>query len=438
MVPYSLYSSYSRAFGGFCRSDAGRRERARLVLAELADYAWLTAEESSSLLTELAADDAPLHRQLQRLRKVVGPERAGLAVEQVRLRQRARSKFGPLASRMFFTETALEQATDLWIARYKAGRFPGGEQAVDYCTGIGGDLLALAERGSAIGYDVAPTAAHLAEANLRAAGLAEAGEVRVADVADHPPSVDQLWHLDPERRKDGRRSTQLEWHSPPQEVLEQWLASAPHGAIKLAPAAEVPDSWQQQCELEWISRNRECRQLVVWSGRLAEDAGRRRATRVASPTAEQSAAVCDSFLGQPNAQAETSEQPEQYVYDTDPAIRAARLTGSLACELGLKTLGRGECYLTSASLVAHPLTSCFRILDQLPLREKPLADTLRQRGIGTLEIKKRGVDVDPETLRRRLKLRGDQQATLLLMRLGKREIALVAERIDSTESSGGN
>ena len=47
------------------------------------------------------------------------------------------------------------------------------------------------------------------------------------------------------------------------------LARNANAAIKLAPATKLPPDWIARCELEWISRDRECRQLVAWHGNLA-------------------------------------------------------------------------------------------------------------------------------------------------------------------------
>ena len=65
----------------------------------------------------------------------------------------------------------------------------------------------------------------------------------------------------------------------------------------------------------------------------------------------------------------------------------------------------------------------------LPADVKALAKALRERDIGRLEIKKRGVDVDPAALRPRLKLRGSGSATLLLTRIGNRRTAILADRV---------
>jgi hypothetical protein len=68
------------------------------------------------------------------------------------------------------------------------------------------------------------------------------------------------------------------------------------------------------------------------------------------------------------------------------------------------------------------------VLEVLPYSERGLASALKARGIGSLEIKKRGIDVAPEALRRRLKLSGDASATVILTRVLGKRMALIAER----------
>jgi len=54
---------------------------------------------------------------------------------------------------------------------------------------------------------------------------------------------------------------------------------------------------------------------------------------------------------------------------------------------------------------------------------------LRQRGVGRLEIKKRGVGIDPEQVSRQLRLRGDSAAVLILARLHRGVTAILARRL---------
>jgi hypothetical protein len=69
------------------------------------------------------------------------------------------------------------------------------------------------------------------------------------------------------------------------------------------------------------------------------------------------------------------------------------------------------------------------VIDVLPASENRLKKALRERNIGTLEIKKRGMDVDPAQLRNRLNLRGDEAATIILTRSATDRVAVLVERL---------
>ena len=72
-----------------------------------------------------------------------------------------------------------------------------------------------------------------------------------------------------------------------------------------------------------------------------------------------------------------------------------------------------------------PFARGYQVLEELPYREKQLRAALRERGIGRLTIKKRGVDVVPEQLRKRLALSGDDEATIVLTRVAGQGTALL-------------
>jgi len=405
-------------------------------MAEFSDYAWMVGDDrAAALLTRLAEDPRPALQQLNSLRREAPVDRARLLIEQIELRRRAAAKFGERASQMFFTPTLLEQATDWWVARYKAGRFMPLAPSIpvnDYCCGIGGDLMALAARGACLGWDLSEVACRLASANLRAMGTENA--IRQADVSQLTPPPDEMWHVDPERRSGGRRSTMLEWHSPGPAVIDDWLKKCPNGAMKLAPAAEPPADWVEQAELEWITCHRQCRQLVVWFGELAEQPGKRRATKLmAKPWG---GCVERTITGAPNVSCDAVSEPRRYLYDPDPSVLAAKLLGQLAAGEHLSTLGSGGAYLTGDRDLDNSLLQKFVVQDCLPLRAATVAGYLAARGVGTVEIKKRGVTLDPEEFRRNLKLHGDNAATVVLTRIGKRQVAIIAQRLP--EPSGLN
>jgi hypothetical protein len=418
------------------------------LCSELADIEWLTGAEAGAILAELAEDTRPLHLVAARLRASLSAQRTHLLLEQAELRRRAAAKFAH-PERMFFTRVGLEQATDEWVATYKASRFiepragsvsdrgslpPAYTKSesegcvtdvADLCCGIGGDLIAFARGATAVGVERDPAVAHFASVN---SGIA----VQAIDVADYDVRAADAWHIDPDRRPGGRRTTSLDWCEPNRESIECLLNCAPNAAIKLAPATDVPDEWAKRCELEWISRDRECKQLVAWHGDLAATPSQHRATILAS-SASRGVAICETvhrtIVGLANQSIPIATEVLEYVFDVDPAVTAARLTGTLAGEHGLLALGGGPTYLTGTHFINEAALAGFRVDDILPMRVAKLAQQLRAHNIGQLEIKKRGIDIDPEKLRRELKLRGSSAATLLITKMGGRPMAILAERI---------
>jgi hypothetical protein len=133
-----------------------------------------------------------------------------------------------------------------------------------------------------------------------------------------------------------------------------------------------------------------------------------------------------SRLNQP---VQVARKPDRYVFDIDPAVLAAHLKGALAAEHGLSALDLGPTYLTGNRAIADAALSCFEVTDVLPFEKRRLARHLREHTIGRLEIKKRGVDLDPDSLRRELTLRGDNEATLLVTLVGGRPTAILARRM---------
>jgi hypothetical protein len=386
--------------------------------AELADIEWLTGREAGAILDDLAEDEAPLHTAADRLRKILSAARSHLVLEQVELRRRGAAKFTG-AAQLFFTRTGLEQATDEWVARYKAERFEAGGPVADLCCGIGGDLMAFARRGAALGVDRDPVSAHFAAVNSGAA-------VQVLDVGEFGFESMAAWHIDPDRRSSGRRTTSLEFFEPNREAIEQMLLRGLNAAVKLAPGTKPPAEWQDRCEFEWISRDGECKQLVAWQGELAKAAGLRRATVLSARDGK----AVRSVIGLPDQLIPVVEKPDRFVFDVDPALTAARLTGVLAAERELRCLDHGPTYLTGSQAIDDAAMACFEVLEVLPLRIRSLAQVLRARGVGRLEIKKRGVDIDPESLRRDLQPRGSNAMTLVITPVAGRPTVILAERVE--------
>lgn len=416
----------------------------------MADIQWLTGPAAATWLNLAASWAGEPLALLSTLRKELTADRARLVMEQASLRRRATEKFTH-AQRMFFTTRGLEQATDQSVARYKAARFPTQQRVADLCCGIGGDLMALAERRPVVGIERDPVTAAFASANALlplppvdgwSDGPCNVAQVVTADAADFGVANYAAWHIDPDRRPSGRRTTRVELHEPAPAVITRLLGECPNAAIKLAPASDFGTKtygnksrfdlirWQQ-AELEWISRKRQCRQLVAWFGSLAGAPGGRRATRLSSDlTVPGPDLVIGSFIGMPQKDLPVAGAIGRYVFEPDAAVLAADLTGALAADLRLQSVARGVAYFTSDEPRNSPLVDSFEVLDVMPYRAKAIKEWLRVRGIGRLDVKKRGIDLDPARVQRELHVSGDESVTLLLCRVRGKVTAILARRVE--------
>jgi SAM-dependent methyltransferase len=352
------------------------------------------------------------------------PALVAAVLTQSKLRRKAVSKFGDFASRMLFTEAGLEQATRLPVAARHAGRFraAGIRRVADLGCGIGGDALAIAALDIEVtAVDADEVTAAIASFNLAPFPSATVDHRRAEDVDLR--AIDGVF-LDPARRTAGH--TQTERIVDPDDYTPSLgfayeLATARSVGLKLGPGFDR-DLIPSTAEAQWISVDGQVVELGLWFGALARDSIRRAALVLRGEESYELAATADS-------EDEDTGPLGEFLYEPDGAVIRARLIGDLARRLGGRMISDQIAYITADEPTATPFAAGFRIVETLPYAEKDLKRALRQRGIGTLEIKKRGVDVDPAALRRRLALNGDRPATLILTRVAGRHTALLAERI---------
>src|SRR5688572_15017525 len=342
------------------------------------------------------------------------PDRAAAATTQVQLRARAVAKFGDLAPRMFFTPDALEQATRFRVAEHRAARLAAArpESVIDLGCGIGGDLVALARAGlTAAGVDLDPVRVAVAEANLAALGLP--GAVRVADATALDLSPFGIAFADPARRTPRGRVFDVDAYSPPWSFVERLLTRP--AVVKVAPG--IPhDRVPAGVEAEWVSFGGEVKEAVLWSPHLATTD--RRATLVARQGLATLTTEDDPGRGE-------VRPAGRYLYEPDGAVIRAGLVTAVAAKVEGWLLDEHIAYVAADAPATTPYARGFEVLEELPYQEKQLKAALRQRGVGRLTIKKRGVDVVPEQLRKRLALRGDAEATVVLTRVAGRGAALL-------------
>ena len=178
--------------------------------------------------------------------------------------------------------------------------------------------------------------------------------------------------------------------------------------VKCAPGLDF-DAVPAHAEVEIVSLAGQVREAAVWLGGLADPEVRRRATVLRADGTR------DELTDREPDDCPTRDAG-QWLVDPDGAVVRAGLVRHYAARHGLGQLDPRIAYLTGEQ--PPPGTRAFRVLDHVRHGDKHLRAALRRHDVGRLEILVRGLDVDPDALRRRLKPRGEQQATLVLTRVG--------------------
>jgi len=399
--------------------------------ADITDLDTVAGERLLAEVTEQLVAGSELS-VLERVGARVGAARASAAVAQVSLRAKAVGKFGEVdAARMFFTPTGLEQATRARVATHRAAVAAdrvGGGVLTDLGCGIGADLIAFARAGFDVtGVESDPLTAACAAANLRALGLT--GRVVVGDAT----AVERPWvgvvFCDPARRDDRGRVFDLAKVTPPWPFVLELLTGT--ACAKVGPGIahrDVPsEAGGTPVSAEWVSDDATVTEACLRSGRLADPGGSGRIFRATVLTSTDPTG--STLVGDPSVRASAGALGE-YLYEPDGAVIRAGLIGTLAPSLGAHLIDDRIAYLTSPILTRSAFARPYLILDELPHRTKALKAAVRARGIGTLTIKKRGVDIDPAVLRRELlgaRGHGSTTATIVLTRRAGRGIALLVE-----------
>jgi SAM-dependent methyltransferase len=394
----------------------------------LEDLHFLLSPSGERLLLELGETPITAQNHLliaSRLRQRIEPAQAVAVLDTLWLRQLATAKFSR-AAQMFFTRPALEQASSESVATYRAQRFraSGLDNIADLGCGIGGDALALAAVADVIGVDWDPVRVTMALENVRVYGFAERFHPLQADLRELTPLPVQACFFDPSRRDEhGRRFFSVEQYQPPLSMIERWLEKIPHVAVKIGPAvdyAELPE----HAEIEFISVGREVKEGILWFGDLHSGEQRRATLLPAGHTLSS---------GREGEEKVPVVPPGSFLYEPHRAVIRAHLVEILASLLGASKIDQDIAYLTSETVQATPFARCFVIEAVFPFQLKRLRHYLRQHQIGHVTIKKRGSPLEPDMLRRQLRLSGDEERVVFLTQVMGEATVLIGQAIDEPE-----
>ncbi|MEZ0357782.1 class I SAM-dependent methyltransferase [Mycobacterium sp. SA01] len=368
------------------------------------DVTYLTSDAGVAALAEVAGyrlTDATRLADVTAIRDRFA-ERSTALVETTLLRRKAVAKLGDLGdvSRWLFTDDALQQATAEPVARHRAARLAGAVVHDATCS-IGTELAALRSTAAVlVGSDIDEMRLAMAHHNVPDVALCRADAL-------HPVSRDAVVLLDPARRSGGRRRFDPRDYVPPLDALYDAYRGR-STVVKCAPGIdfEAVAELGFEGEIEVTSAGGSVREACLWSPALATPGVRRRA--------------CVLDRGEVVTDADPDDCPTRpagrWIVDPDGAIVRAGLVRHYAARHGLWQLDPEIAYLSGDHV--PPGVRGFEVLDELPLREKILRQALSQRDCGQLEILVRGVGVDPDALRRRLRPTGRASLSLVITRIG--------------------
>ncbi|WP_341267187.1 THUMP-like domain-containing protein [Gordonia malaquae] len=390
----------------------------------LDDVAFLTSrygEKALATASEMPLTDASLLKDLPELRSRYSPHEAAL-VETVRTRRRAVGKLDD-ADRLLLSDTALQQATPTAVAAHRAadiaGRHPGAV-VHDVTCSIGAELSALSARtelGGVLGSDLDEVRLAMAAHNLgdrRGVQL-----MRVDALA--PSSNADVVIADPARRSARGRTFRLDELDPPLLELLAVYAGRPL-VVKCSPGLDyrmLRDRFGIECHVQVTSLDGGVREACLWTE--ADDLPDRRAT------------VLRTVDGVVRVEELTSDDPDdidspgvdEWIVDPDGAVVRAGLVQHYAHRHGLRQLDPQIAYLTGSTVPAGERG--FRVIDEVGVTEKALRGALSSHDCGSLEILVRGLDIDPDRLRRKLKLKGSKPFALILTRVGRNGVGFLCE-----------
>jgi hypothetical protein len=374
------------------RSAAGRAE-----LTEAAGRLRLTAEARVADVAEARA---------------IAGEYGPAVLETLLLRARARSKLTK-AHEWLLTDAALQQATSTRVAEHRARRF-AGRDAHDVTCSIGAELVTLARSAArVIGSDLDPVRVAMAQANTAGLDPLLCRADALAPVSRHAAVL-----ADPSRRTDsGRRLLRAVDLAPNLDALAE-VYSGRDLAVKCAPGLDFAAvGWAD--EVEVTSLDGRVREAFLWTRSLATPGIHRRATVLSG--AAGSGTVTDA-------------EPDDcgtgplggWLVDPDGAIVRAGLVRQYAARYGLHQLDPRIAYLAGDEPPAG--ARALRVLDEFRYTEKALRAELASRRVGRLEIRTRGLGIDPDTLRPRLELRGENAMSVVLTRIGRTPTAILCDQ----------
>lgn len=378
------------------------------------DFFTRQSEDIAAVGQHLALSKKSMLADVATLREHFGTH--GRAVAELLKAQR--SAAGKFPAHWLTDSDAAQQATPELVADSRIDRFQkaGITTAVDVTCSIGTEGHVFTNWNmNYIGADIDPIRLAMARHNL-------GPDTQLLRADATKPALDlntsnSVIIADPARRAGGKRITNPAQLLPPlPELIDAWPQH--HMAIKCAPGIDYSE-WPGLVSV--VSIDGAVKEACLYTPGLS--AGKRREAVFINTRSYGGTPVFDRLtdLDPELDESNAARPPGKYLIDPDGAIVRAGLVRHYAARESLWQLDPRIAYLTGDRIPEG--TSGFEILDIVPLKEVKAA--MAALDAGSVEILVRGVDVDPDELRKKLKLKGKTPRALVVTRIGRDGVGIV-------------
>lgn len=319
-----------------------------------------------------------------------------------------RSARGKMPEHWLTDSDAAQQATPQLVAEYRAQLIKdfGAATVHDVTCSVGSEGASIRKQQlSWIGSDLDRVRLAMAQANL-----ADANVLLCQADALQPISSADVIVADPARRANGRRITDPAKLLPPLPDLVE----AHRGrelAVKCAPGIDYSE-WSGLVSV--VSLDGGVKETCLYTEGFRS--GIREAVVLRADGSRE-------IVRSDEPDDTTVAEPGTWMIEPDGAIIRAGLVRHWAHRHKLWMVDPHIAFLTGDELPSA--TSGFRFLEAVPF--KRLKAALANYQPGALEILVRGVDVNPDQLRKKMKLKGHRQMAVLIARTGNSPTAYICE-----------
>lgn len=397
-------------------------------------------ETLRSLLKNFIAKKEDAFSLEVKLSKIYSLEDRAKIVDYALLLEKAKRKFGE-CDFLLFDKLALEQATAKDLAQAKSSLWPKRGRIHDLCCGMGGDSFFIPEGLEILGVDQSEERLEMYRHNMKVfnreaktflGDCREWGKSYLSHIA--VCNEGDFFTIDPARRKVENDNQRILSELTPSfdEVVE--MAKFYRGGMAKLPPAFPKESIPPKAELVYLGSHADCREALVLFGELARFPDKTSAMMI-----DKNGKILAEWTSEKKRSEENFILPEgslkTYLSEPAPILVRSGLFVLIARKFQANLLSENIAYVTSDTPLPSPAFRNFKIESTCALTTSAVKKMLKENDIGFLDLKKRGVEIEPEKEIKRLSPKGKRRAILFYTRIAGEKSAILAQEILHSDAS---